>query len=113
MSLGSPQSASRPDFGKAPDRPSGADGGPASNPARVSHDEMLPAPEQRAGHRRDAAPDACRHGGNRHHERPLEPERGRFLAEFSFRFNGRFSLREMLPAAPMLNRPLKLAENHA
>ena len=45
----------------------------------------------------------------------------RYLAEFSYRFNRRFSLREMLPrlayvalrTPPMPNRVLKLAENYA
>ena len=44
----------------------------------------------------------------------------RYLAEFSYRFNRRFSLREMFPrlafvalrTAPMPYRVLKLAENH-
>ena len=45
----------------------------------------------------------------------------RYLAEFTYRFNRRFSLREMFPrladialrTAPMPNRVLKLAENYA
>ena len=45
----------------------------------------------------------------------------RYLAEFSYRFNRRFSLREMFPrlafvalrTAPMSYRVLKLAENYA
>ena len=45
----------------------------------------------------------------------------RYLAEFSYRFNRRFSLREMFPrlayvalrTPPMPNRVLKLAENYA
>ena len=45
----------------------------------------------------------------------------RYLAEFSYRFNRRFSLREMFPrlayvalrTPPMPDRVLKLAENHA
>ena len=45
----------------------------------------------------------------------------RYLAEYSYRFNRRFSLREMFPrlayvalrTPPMPNRILKLAENYA
>ena len=60
------------------------------------------------------APGACRDTHRQHRF-------GRRLTEFSYRFNRRFSLREMFPrlayvalrASPMPYRVLKLAENYA
>ena len=57
--------------------------------------------------------------GSYHHVRSKHLPR--VLAEFSYRFNHRFPLREMFPqlayvalrTPPMLNRVLKLAENYA